>query len=385
MLAISRVSNYRRHHPRAADPTLILELPGDQGPLRAPVRDLSAGGARVRVSHTVPVGAELDVLLSDAATGEDGGLSLRARVLRIERDDGATDLALEFVDRVERSSSRLQSWVESLRRGGSSAPRPGAETVEAPSIAHPQRAAVARPQEPEPVVAGRGGRAEEQRLGIHDELRVQIERADRAEAALQALRADLNDERERREAAERTLVGLQSELSRVRSERPELERLRREVEELRAPARESERDGLGRDAGGAAAEVGLVSNQRSRGGEDAGCAAPAAAEDRQRVLLGPEEIRSRVVFARYLRDGAKLRPTDRFDRFEPVSRLDLRVHDFAKRASELAQIRKLAARRVSEEDLLRVLFTFFERGLLCLEPSGPADVVPLPSGSGAAS
>ncbi|HVS66614.1 MAG TPA: PilZ domain-containing protein [Thermoanaerobaculia bacterium] len=385
------MSNYRRHYPRAADPSVILELPGDRGPLRAPIRDLSVGGARVRLSHTVPVGAELDVLLSpdvllsDAATGQDGDLSLRARVLRIQRDDGVTDLSLEFVDRVERSSSRLQSWVESLRRGGSSAPRPNAETVELASITHQQPAAVAPPREPVPAVSSRGERAEGRRLEIQEELRAQVERADRAEASLQALRADLNDERERREAAERTLVGLQSELSRVRSERPELERLRREVEELRAPARESERDGLGRDAGGGVAEVGFVSDQRSPEREAAGCAAPAAAQDGERALLGPEEIRSRVVFARYLRDGAKLRRTDRFDRFEPVSRLDLRVHDFAKRASELAQIRKLAARRVSEEDLLRVLFIFFERGLLHLEPSGPADDFPLPSGSDAAS
>jgi hypothetical protein len=290
--------------------------------------------------------------------------------------------------------------VEGLRRGGTGEPPPGAETVELPRISAPSPPSALPPvAAPAPLAAPApvgSARDERERSHLEAQLSAQVERADRAEAALQALRADLVEEQERRLAAERTLVTLQSELSRARSERGELERLRREVEELRvdprpAPPRERDLGALARDeaerrspagpASDAEAAAARAGPQRTEGSAERSAGERVAAGGR--VLLGPEDIRSRVVFARHLREGAKLRPTDRFARFEPVSRLDVRVHDYARRASELAQIRKLAARRVSEEEILRVLYTFFERGLLRLEPAGPSEVLPSASGSGA--
>jgi hypothetical protein len=219
---------------------------------------------------------------------------------------------------------------------------------------------------------------------LEDELVEQVERGDRAESTLQVVHEELVEERARRQAAERTLVTLQTELSKVRSDRGELERLRREVEELKAAGAGASTDRLATDR---------LTSERGHPPTVAPASDPPAPQRQgpsdepvrrahdETVLLGPEDIGSRVVFARHLREGARLRRTERFARFEPVSRLDIRVHEYARRANQLAEIRMLADRRVSEEDILRVLFTFFERGLLRIEP---ADERSAPGGSGIA-
>ncbi|HVS16732.1 MAG TPA: hypothetical protein VMV46_22695, partial [Thermoanaerobaculia bacterium] len=98
--------------------------------------------------------------------------------------------------------------------------------------------------------------------------------------------------------------------------------------------------------------------------------------------VGPDEIGSRVVFARHLREGARMLPTARFGRFEPVARVDVHVHELVTRARDLGQLRKLAHRRVSEEELVRVLYAFFERGLLHLEVAAHDEQPPSIAGSG---
>jgi hypothetical protein len=375
------MSQYRRHHPRLADPEVAIVVPGDREAIATRVDDLSAGGARVRIGDSLPVGAELELELTDLAGESAQAVRLRARVVRLSKAGDSCELALEFVDRLEGSAMVLLALVERHRRhasprlgdpplfesepSASSARRSARDPEGSPGSARAgsavvegrrSAAAVPAPARSE-VAAGRasaGGGDERDELLARAEraLREQIARAAEATAAVEALRAGLAAERALRATAERALVELQAEVSRLRFQ-PQPSR-EPGVEQGSPHGSEGGPGGLEREVGGGR-------------------------------LLGPEEVGSQVLFARHLRDGARLRPTERFARFEPVSRIDVQVHELASRARNLWQMRELAGRRVSEEEMVRVLWALFDRGLIQLEPADRGGRPPAAAGSGAAS
>ena len=80
--------------------------------------------------------------------------------------------------------------------------------------------------------------------------------------------------------------------------------------------------------------------------------------------MGPEVITTLEEFGEHVERGAKLRTTERFQRLEPVSREDIQVSDWLKEVDDLESIRELAEGRMLEAQLQRVLYLFFERGLM---------------------
>ena len=60
--------------------------------------------------------------------------------------------------------------------------------------------------------------------------------------------------------------------------------------------------------------------------------------------------------------------TPRFDRLEPVSRLDIEISDLLRGCDRLEEMEAKTKGRISPAALHRVLFVFFERGLVAVEP-----------------
>ncbi|HVS15466.1 MAG TPA: PilZ domain-containing protein, partial [Thermoanaerobaculia bacterium] len=216
------MSRYRRHHPRIADPGVSLVMPGDREAIAAQVCDLSAGGARVQIGGTLPVGAELEVELDDLEASSEETLRLRARVVRLTAPGTSPELVLEFVDRLAGSAMRLLALVE--RQGGTT-PEPAATASanETPAGSAPAGSAAAASRGSSGSSPARGGQTGGE-LGL-------AEPGSRERAAAEApgdrespfsevatLRASLADERERRTTAERALAALQAELAQLRAE-----------------------------------------------------------------------------------------------------------------------------------------------------------------------
>lgn len=70
-----------------------------------------------------------------------------------------------------------------------------------------------------------------------------------------------------------------------------------------------------------------------------------------------------------MRSGRIVR-TPRFDRLEPVSRLDIEISDLLRDTERLEELEMKTRGRISPPALHRVLFVFFERGLVAVDPEG---------------
>lgn len=70
-----------------------------------------------------------------------------------------------------------------------------------------------------------------------------------------------------------------------------------------------------------------------------------------------------------MRTGRIVR-TSRFDRLEPVSRLDIEISDLLRSSDRLDDLEKRTRGRIAPTALHRVLFVFFERGLIAVERGG---------------
>ncbi|MEN8184636.1 MAG: hypothetical protein ABFS46_19105, partial [Myxococcota bacterium] len=115
-------------------------------------------------------GAELDVVLRDLGPGEEELLTLRARVLRIERNGDEVDLGLEFVDRVESTATRLQALVEALRSRLASFP---GEAEAGAKVASTNETATTRKAGPAPAWVQESGSPTSERLArLEEELAV---------------------------------------------------------------------------------------------------------------------------------------------------------------------------------------------------------------------
>jgi uncharacterized protein (TIGR02266 family) len=106
----------------------------------------------------------------------------------------------------------------------------------------------------------------------------------------------------------------------------------------------------------------------------AAASTPATASEKAEAggVREPEERRNFISVSsvaeleEHLRNGAKLETTRRFNRLEPVSRTDILVSDWLKEAYSFAELRRLARGKMSEEELLQVVYAFYQRSLVRL-------------------
>jgi hypothetical protein len=91
---------------------------------------------------------------------------------------------------------------------------------------------------------------------------------------------------------------------------------------------------------------------------------PVARAEPREVTLGPDVVRSVEDFGGRLRRGARLRPTERFQTLQPVTRVDHQLADWLRTADRLDGLEEAARQFGGLDHLTAALYRFFELGLV---------------------